>query len=135
MHNLPLDLTLWSHQEGRAVRLDDSLGGVNQREAVSDGVLRQSILLGQVPRSLVDDSPEVADIDPLELPSDWRQPHSVPGGEEGSVDGLVGDAGVLGVEGGGSASEDLVGVIEERGLRWSRDDESTARGLGVTELS
>ena len=133
--SVPLDLTLGSHQEGRAVRLDDSLGGVNQGEAVSDGVLRQSILLGQVACSLVDDSSEVADIDPLELSSHWRQPHPVPGGEEGGVDGLVSDAGVLGVEGGGSASEDLVGVIEERGLGRSWDDESTARGLGVTELS
>ena len=123
---VPLDLALGRHQEGRAVRLDGGLGRVDQGQTVGDGVLGEGVLLGEVARGLVDDGAEVTHVQAGELAPDRGQPHPLLGVLEGHVDGLVRDAGVLGVEGHGPAAEHVVGVVEQRGLGGPGDDESAA---------
>ena len=49
----PLHLTLGGHEEGRAVLLDEGLGRVNQRQTVGNRVLGQSVLLCQVPATVI----------------------------------------------------------------------------------
>ena len=128
--SVSLHLTLRGHQEGGAVGLNDGLGGVDQGQTVGDGVLGERILLGQVPGSLVDHSSQVSHIQPGELSSDRGQAHLLLGRLEGGVDGLVGHAGVLSVEGGRSASKHIVGVVKQRGLGRPWDDEGTSGGRG-----
>ena len=111
--SVSLDFTLGGHQEGGTVGLDDGLGGVNQGKTVSNGVLGEGILLRQVPGSLVDHSSQVSDIETGELSSDRGQTDLLLGRLEGGVDGLVGDAGVLGVKVGWPASKHIVSVIKQ----------------------
>ena len=81
-----------------------------------------------LPAGLVDNSSQVADVVSGELAPDGWQTDPVAGGEEGLVDRLVGDAGVLTVELDGGPAEHVVGVVEEAGLGGAGDDEGTARG-------
>ena len=70
------------------------------------------------PASFVDHSSQIAHVVGRELPSHRRQTDAVPGGEEGRVDGVVGDAGVLAVKLHRGAAKHMVCVIKqaERGL-------------------
>ena len=81
-----------------------------------------------VPAGLVDDSPQVSDVVSGELAPYRRQADPVAGREEGLVDCLVGDAGVLTVELDGGPAKHVVGVVEEAGLGGAVDDEGAARG-------
>ena len=49
----PLHLTLGGHEEGRAVLLNEGLGCVDQWQSVGNRVLGQSILLCQVPATVI----------------------------------------------------------------------------------
>lgn len=128
--SVSLDFTLGGHQEWRAVGLDDRLRGVNQGKTVSNGVLGEGILFRQVPGSLVDHSSQVSNIETGELSMDRGQTDLLLGRLEGGVDGLVGDAGVLGVEVGLPASKHIVSVIKQGGLGRARDDEGASGGRG-----
>ena len=75
-----------------------------------------------------------------EFSSDRWKSNTVPGGDEGSIDSFVGDASVLGLKWCWPSTKNIVGVVEERRLSWSGDDESTPRGglgggRGVPELT
>ncbi len=76
---VPLHLALGGHEEGRAVVFDDGLGGVDQRESVGDGVLAESVLLGQVAGGLVDDGAQVADGGRVEVAAHGGQAHGALG--------------------------------------------------------
>ena len=70
------------------------------------------------PASLVDHSSQIAHVVGRELSPHRRQTDAVPGREEGRVDGVVGDAGVLAVKLHRGAAKHMVCVIKqaERGL-------------------
>ena len=70
------------------------------------------------PASFVDHSSQIAHVVGRELSPHRRQTDAVPGGEEGRVDGVVGDAGVLAVKLHRGAAKHMVCVIKqaERGL-------------------
>ena len=133
--SVSLDLTLGRHEEGRAVGLDGGLGGVNQGEAVGNSVLGKGVLLGQVSGSLMDHSAQVSNIQASELASDRGQTDLLLGRLKGGIDGLVGDTGVLRVEGCGPASEHIIGVVKQRGFRRAWYDEGAPGGGGGAELS
>ena len=66
----------------------------------------------------MDDSSQVAHVVGRELSPNRRQPDAVPCRDEGGVDGVVGDAGVLAVKLHRGAAKHMVCVIKqaERGL-------------------
>ena len=55
-------LALGSHEEGRAVLLNNGAGGVDQGETVGHRILGEAVLLGQEPSGLVNHGAEVTDI-------------------------------------------------------------------------
>ena len=58
---ITLNLTLGGHEESGAIALHNGLGGVNEGEAVGDGVLAEAVLLGNVTSGLLNDGTQVAD--------------------------------------------------------------------------
>ena len=70
------------------------------------------------PASFVDHSSQIAHVVGRELSPHRRQTDAVPGGEEGRVDGVVGDAGVLAVELHWRPTEHVVRVVEQAGRGW-----------------
>ena len=128
---VPGHLAFRRHEEGRAVGLDGGLGGVDERQAVGDGVLGQTVLLGQVAGGFVDDDAQGTDVVGLELSGNGSETDSVPGAEEGGVDGFVGDAGLTGGVSWASGSAENAGSVVKGGRSaLTGDDECTAVGGG-----
>jgi len=90
-----LNFAFGRHQEGWTVAFNDSLGGVNEGQAIGNGILAQSILLGQVTSGLLDDSAQVANVLGDELGVTGGQTNPISSRSKGCVDSLEGDAGVF----------------------------------------
>lgn len=127
-----LDLALGRPQALGTVSADKGLGGVNEGQAVGNGVLAEAVLLGQVSAGLVDDSSQVADVFELgKLALAGREADAVDGGGEGGIHSLVGDARAVRVRLRLVRAAEASGrVVKGRRTALPRNNESTA-GLRV----
>ena len=110
--SVSLNFTLWSHQEGWTVWLDGGLGGVNQWQAVGDGIFGQSVLLCQISCGLMDDGSKMSNVQAGELSPHCGQTDSILGRQECSVDSFVGDTRILRVKRNWSTTKYIIGMIK-----------------------
>ena len=75
-------------------------------------------LFASSPASFMDHSSQIAHVVGRELSPNGRQADPVPCRDEGGVDGVVGDAGVLAVELHWGPAKHMVRVVEQAGRGW-----------------
>ena len=110
---VPLHFTFRRGQKGGAVTVDNSASGINQGQAVGNGVLAETVLFSYQSGGLLDDGAQVADILGDEFSAGRGKSDLVTGRRECGVHSLVGDARVVRVALlARIASKNAAGVVE-----------------------
>ena len=123
---VPFHFTLWSHKEGWAEAFNDGLCGINQWQAIGDGVFAEAILFGHITGGLLNDGGQVADFFRWKLAVRSWQTDTISGRSKSGIHSLVGDAGVFRKAGIIRVTKYTTGMIKGRRSARTRNDECTA---------